>query len=233
MKNFILLLSVIFICSCTFLSKNFERTILIESNPTDAIVYVMSLEKNEFLEIGKTPLTLSFKENLPKELKDTKTLVLLIEKRGFVSQNIVIDSSVQRSVSINLTLKSIENWNDPTNKNSSIFVNDVGRRIQAIYRYIRTGEIEAAMANIDTLIGSYPDAAIFYDIKGSLNMLSGDNQAAIAQFERSLQLRPDNVETLKVLDELKTGKRVISPSMQKKSNQKSSIKKRKKSNRTR
>jgi hypothetical protein len=54
------------------------------------------------------------------------------------------------------------------------------------------------------LIDQYPKAYVFYDIKGSIQLLRGKRAKAIVSLKKSLSLNPENVQSeklLKILEE--------------------------------
>jgi putative CocE/NonD family hydrolase len=60
------------------------------------------------------------------------------------------------------------------------------------YEYLRAGKIDTAVAIFALNVEAYPDAWNQHDSLGEALMISGDINGAIASFQRSVQLNPDN-----------------------------------------
>jgi tetratricopeptide (TPR) repeat protein len=61
--------------------------------------------------------------------------------------------------------------------------------------YIQTGELRSSEELLNKLAPSYADSATFYDLRGKYYLESYEPESAESDFERSLKLRPNNMET--------------------------------------
>lgn len=71
------------------------------------------------------------------------------------------------------------------------------------YETLRGGRIKEAIEYFEYYVEMYPESANSYDSLGEAYMEAGDKEKAIANYERSLELNPDNRNAEKVLKKLK------------------------------
>jgi hypothetical protein len=203
------ILGIIFIiantvsCSLFKDSQFLSSTIYLTTYPDQAKVYVYSLNDEKYHQVGRSPYQLASLKELGNVADLSRPVMIMVEKEGYVPEHVVLDDIKSAKFSINVKLKPLDFWSDPNNENSSILVHSVGKKIQNIYRYIRAAKYDDALIDVDLLLKTFPSAAIFHDIKGSIYVLKGMKSEAIAEYERSLQIRKDNPEAEKTLIYLK------------------------------
>jgi tetratricopeptide (TPR) repeat protein len=207
MKHYLFICSALILlssCSTSFSELISDKKLVeINSSPTGASVYFYSSQSGEYIEAGKTPFILDTTQDQNLKLDSSGPVSILISQPGYISEHITIEKRVKSKVSVFANLKKVEHWVDPTNKMSSTIANDLGRNFQEIYRNIRTGRLSLARESVDELQKKYPFASILYDIKGSIYMLEGKKDLALAQYEKSLALSPENVEAQKIIQTIK------------------------------
>jgi CubicO group peptidase (beta-lactamase class C family) len=71
------------------------------------------------------------------------------------------------------------------------------------YEYLAAERVDVATAVFEKNVEAYPGSANVYDSLGEALMVAGDTEAAIANYERSLQLDPDNENAVGVLEQLR------------------------------
>lgn len=189
---------VFLLSSCINLQSSVKSVkVEITSDVPASIFLTSSLGTKETL--GKTPLKFSL-----KPFSDGgKWLHLEVSSPGYVPENIMLPAETTTDQTVSLKLKPIEWWNDPKEEVSSQVINQIGYELQQIYRKIRQNDQESSLVGVEKLIAHYPFAAILYDIKGSIYILKGQKDLALASYERSLQLSGDNPEILKIINDLK------------------------------
>jgi D-alanyl-D-alanine-carboxypeptidase/D-alanyl-D-alanine-endopeptidase len=73
------------------------------------------------------------------------------------------------------------------------------------YNYMGGGMLEKAIAILKLNVEFYPESANTYDSLAEAYINNGDNELAIINYKKSLELNPNNsnaVEQLKMLEEL-------------------------------
>jgi len=71
------------------------------------------------------------------------------------------------------------------------------------YQLIQRNKLEAAIKIFQLNVEVYPEAANTYDSLGEAYLKNGDKELAIKNYEKSLQLNPDNSSAKKILEGLK------------------------------
>ena len=77
------------------------------------------------------------------------------------------------------------------------------RTLEGIARSLQSDKPDAAMAAIEMNLEQYPESAQSWLTKGVLHEAAGENEAAIAAFERSLELAPVNPVATRRLEQLR------------------------------
>ncbi len=77
------------------------------------------------------------------------------------------------------------------------------RTLEGIARSLQSDNPDAAMAAIEMNLEHYPESAQSWLTKGVLHQAAGENEAAIAAFERSLELAPANPVATQRLKQLR------------------------------
>jgi CubicO group peptidase (beta-lactamase class C family) len=77
------------------------------------------------------------------------------------------------------------------------FLNGLG------YRLLRADQIEDAIVLFELNVAEYPDASNPYDSLGEAYLAAGDTARAIANYERSVELDPENTNGLAVLERIR------------------------------
>ena len=203
MKHIILLFLLI-IASCSNLFGGKASIINLKTSPQGAKVFVLKGSTQTLL--GETPIEVKFSD-LSAEVRKQKLLSFILVKEGYVSERIIFENRPNHKIEWDGQMEKIEFWNDPSNNLSSKIVDTVAKSLRSTYKEIRNKQYNSALEKITQLLNSYPDAPILYDIKGSILMLKGDEEEALSIYRRSLQLRPDNVDTQGIVQELETEQR--------------------------
>ena len=176
----------------------------IDSNPKEAEVSYL-LPSGEFKSLGKTPLDIDEKQIQEWKKGKADFLILRVAKSGHANENLFIDLRNHYSINYMARLKPIDVWNNKEAELSSTAANKLAEKIQGINQQIFGKNLEGALKNAESLIEQFPKAHVFYDIKGSILYLMGKRQEAVASYEKSLSINPDNNEAKKIIDAVKKG----------------------------
>ncbi len=193
-----LLLASLFSCARI---RPIESDLSIQSDKV-AKVSLKGPESDELIELGSTPLKLSIQE-LHDKNKNADWIMLVISAPGHAVEHIILPADASTKINLDLKLKPIEWWNDPSKVVPSQVVNHVGKFIQKIYSHIRQSQLEEALGLCEKLISEFPHTSFLLDLKGSIQVLQGKKAEAISSYERSLQISSDNPETMSILSDLK------------------------------
>lgn len=193
----LVLVSILTLTSCSMM-KSLRREITIDSTPSEAEVSYLA-SSGEFRVIGKTPLTIE--DSVVKEWQDSKQdyAIVRVAKSGYVMENLFIDLNGRYKLSFSAQLKALDVWNNKETENSSNAANKVALKVQHINHQIFTKSFQEALTNTENLIEQFPKAHVFYDMKGSILLLMGRKNEALASYQKSLSLNPDNNEAKKML----------------------------------
>jgi tetratricopeptide (TPR) repeat protein len=203
MNTFKFLFSILLIASL-FSCSQLRPTQAEISIQTDKVakVALKDPQTEQIEEIGMTPLKMSMKDLVEKN-KGSEWMMLIISAPGYAVEHLLIPSYASTKINLDLKLKPIEWWNDPSKLVSSQVINTTGKMIQKIYSHIRQSQLDEALGLTEKLIAEYPHASFFLDLKGSIQVLQGKKAEAISSYERSLQISSDNPETMSILSDLK------------------------------
>lgn len=75
------------------------------------------------------------------------------------------------------------------------------------YGLLRGDRVEAAIAVFALNVDAYPNSSNVYDSLGEAYMVAGDVERAISNYERSLELNPQNTNAVEKLEELRSQSR--------------------------
>lgn len=178
------------------------KTFKVLSEPSKAKVSYFESSQKTYLPLGESPVILDKKkiESLKGFGKDF--LILRVQKSGYAVENLIIDTTTKNNIDYLLKLKPLESWANKEASSSSRLANNIARNVQNINRDILAKDLSEALKKTNKLIDQYPKANVFFDIKGSIFLLKGEENKALASFKKSLSLEPDNIETQKVIQVL-------------------------------
>jgi 3-oxoadipate enol-lactonase len=83
---------------------------------------------------------------------------------------------------------------------------DEARLNNEAYGLLQTGRVDDAIEMFKLIVQAYPDSWNAYDSLGEGYMTRGDKELAIANYEKSLELNPDNAGGRQRLEELRRGR---------------------------
>lgn len=200
----LMFLTIFFLSSCS-LTREMKREISIDSQPKNAEVSYLS-NSGQFNVIGNTPIKLE--DTLIKEWIDSNQeyAVVRVSMSGYIMENLFIDLNSRYKLSYNADLKPIDIWNNKEMEISSNAANKLAVKVQHINQQVFNKNFANALKQTEVLIDQFPKAHVFYDIKGSILFLQGKRSEALASYQKSLSLNPDNSEAKKMLERV-TGDR--------------------------
>jgi len=105
------------------------------------------------------------------------------------------DIKIERSKAMDKAVQLALSWIIERNPGEG-FLNGIG------YAYINEGMIETAVQIFMMMVEKYPASANAYDSLGEAYMRSGDHDAAINNYRRSLELDPDNDNAVTMIEKI-------------------------------
>jgi len=71
------------------------------------------------------------------------------------------------------------------------------------YRYLREEKFQQAAQICELNVDLFPKSANTYDSLGEAHMMNGDNELAIRNYQKSLELNPDNSNAAEMIEKLR------------------------------
>jgi tetratricopeptide (TPR) repeat protein len=167
------------------------------TEPPEASVRLLNQESGLYEEAGKTPLTIDGETSLPIPIRSSDVVAVMIEKEGFVPQHFLVDLAANPDVTLNVRLAEIgATGREGANPKS---FDEFGRRVQLINSLVAARNLQQAYGEARALSDAFATSAVAWDIRGSLEVLLNHLDMAQASYRKSLQIDPNNAETLAAL----------------------------------
>lgn len=187
----ILILFTITGCSIGKIKDYFDKysVLTISSSPEKAKVYIYTTSSKKYILIGETPLEINNEELKKKTSSQNIPVSLIIQKEGYIKENVLHIQETSKNVSIDVSLKKAYEWTDPNNFNTSAVINETWINLQDINKDIRKLNYKSAISQIKILINRFPHAPVLRDIKGSILYLMNKRQEAQKEYNIAKKLR--------------------------------------------
>lgn len=187
-----IIILTLFLAACS--SKSY---LTIKTKPESATISAFNEKTQAFEPIGQTPVIIK-----DQDLAYLESGVLKIEKKGFVTENIIFPAGSISSTEITFQLKENHEWIGKESKSISKVAEDIAKTLHQINRHTSAREYNSALTLSNTLIDKYPDTSLFYDIRGSIYLLLNQREEARRNFQKSLELSPGNLKTKALLEKI-------------------------------
>jgi hypothetical protein len=179
----------------------------IVTNPADAEVYIYDQEKATYKLAGKTPFNLNTNQKMLDLVQGADALAISIEKKGYVVERLLLDHSQAPKAAFTFNLKKIEDWSmGPQVAGGKDLkpeaIEELLRESQRVSQQIRKRDLEVAYTGIMAMISRYPQVAILWEMKGSVELLRNQKMEAVKSFKQSLALGSKSPETKVAIQKL-------------------------------
>lgn len=175
--------------------------IQLTSTPSDAVVEIFNAETESYEQIGNTPFELSETSSKISSLILLSDLIAVrISKPGFNSEQVLIETSDRPEVKIHAKLS--KGQGNVSNENQHELVNETAQTVNLVQKLIAEKRWEQAIVAVDGLLSSFPMAYYLWDMKGSIHLAQGAISEAKQAYRKSIELKPDNLDTKLMLREL-------------------------------
>ncbi len=185
------------------------RTLInVTSVPEGAeVVAAAASGKNQVL--GKTPLTVQVTDEM---MGSASVLNLIIRKDAYVAQSLLIPRSIgpaTHDVSIQLvefaSLAGVPRESDAQCAASSADqAQKIARGVAEAQSLIASKNFDSAIVKLTVMTSQHPNIAVIFDLLGNANFLQGRYQDALAAYDRSFRLDPENLEASRMIRRVKT-----------------------------
>lgn len=183
---------ILFLVACST-----QPVINIRSLPEGAEVSVKSND-GSMKSIGKTPLSTS-----PSNLGSGRFSNLIISKQGHREQNLIFGKDTDKeSYDIFVTL-------NPETENPKLM--DAQARHEKLAKLLlkahsltnqkKYSEAESVLATVTV---EFPHVSAGYDLLGNIAYLQRDLKKALIQYQKSIEINPENLETRQLVNRLKS-----------------------------
>lgn len=182
LKKFILLNIMAVLTSC--------GTLTVRSSPPEASVGIILSDQEKPKILGATPLTTDISDL--SEAVNSGTVIVVVEKRGYISQQFIVPNLTGGSLQIDANLKP----NLPSNYQG---INRIVTLTLRAERRIIEKRLDEAMTTATEIKKINENIAAAYEIEGTVHFLKRDLKNSRFAWIRSLELEPNNPEGQKIL----------------------------------
>ena len=141
-------------------------------------------------------------EMIPHDSGMIRSQLAALEKRIAKSAAFQVEKSI-RSAGID---QGIQKFRELKAMPQSRFYFDEGEFNELGYRLMQTGNLNGAIKIFNINAELYPASANVYDSLGEAHMANGNKKLAIENYEKSLQLNPENKNAIEMLKQLRSNK---------------------------
>jgi len=193
MKIFILILVI----SCS------SSKLIVKTKQEKASVSYFDRDTLTYQVLGETPLVIDPKKSKLSKAQINQIAVLRVDKPGYVSESILVTGDRLKNTEIILDLKQNSQWFEKDSSSVSKMAEKIAQDLFTVNKSTANKDYGTALKAVNTLIDSYPEVSMFYDIKGSLHLLKNEKELARQSFKKSIELKPGNIKTKQLLEQLK------------------------------
>jgi hypothetical protein len=171
----------------------------VNSTPPAADVYI-AYEGEQPNKIGQTPL------NLDSRLIDEgrgRYVSVMIKKDGYQTEALLVPTGLMRS-SLDISSK-LEEFKLPLQcQDQTSAVEKIGRGIANVQSLVKTNALGEAQNKLMILIDEYPNISVLHDLLGNVHYINKNLDGALASYQKSLNLDPNNIDTQRMVNKIRT-----------------------------
>lgn len=191
-KNSVLVLTFLFLSSCA--SK-----LVVQSEPSNATVYISVSGKAERVKVGETPIELTeaqINESLKLTPESTQWVEFVLEKKDFLSKTIYLPSNRWGELSkiVKLYLKPADDSTTTVDKLLKHFFNSK--------KFVETRQFESAHQEIDRVLEVDSRMTQALNMKAGIYYLQGNIDEARKYYKKSLEFDPGSNDAIKMMEKI-------------------------------
>jgi tetratricopeptide (TPR) repeat protein len=168
-------------------SSVYAKTLKIETEPKEAEVKV-EIGGGKTITLGKTPYEGDL-EKLQAEHSGQKFLQIIVSKKGFNQESIMLLGATKEDITLNLKLK-IDDYADMIVRYDSMI-----SELFKAQKLIRSNNFSEALTVLDTLSVEYKDFSIIYELKGIALYMNKEIEKSLTMFRHAYSLNPKNIDS--------------------------------------
>lgn len=165
--------------------------ISVKSDPNGANVYIKNMNSDTREKIGVTPLVWNSEELQKLKLKDGP-LILVVEKQGHNSKQVLLSET--ESVEIDLSLKLVATDQFENAKQ----IDNLSGQLFEVQRFIRSKNYNEALKLTGKLKVDYPEISVPNELEGSIFYLQKEYKKSLEAFNIAYSKNTENVFALKM-----------------------------------
>lgn len=179
-----------------FLSGCASGGLRVSSNPEQADVVVIR-ENGTAEKVGQTPLQID-----ERQISGSgKYITIVISKEGHQSESFVVPMAATGSL-IQVNTKLREVTLPPICLNQSVAIDKISRGIADVQALIKQRNLAEAQGKINSLLTEYSNVSVLYDLLGNVHYMNRNLDAALASYQKSLNIDPTNADTQRMAKKL-------------------------------
>ncbi|MCB0364483.1 MAG: tetratricopeptide repeat protein [Bdellovibrionaceae bacterium] len=174
-------------------------TLNVQTSPDEAEVFAV-YPGQQPAKLGKTPLKV---ESQALFAHPGDSFKLLVQKEGFFTEQFLVPKSLfAANVKLDIAMK--ENKAPVACTEQDAAVEEVARNVAQAQSFIQAKRYEGAVRILLNLSDRFPNSSVVYDLLGNAYYLMKDLESALGNYEKSLRLSPNNSETQRMVNKLKS-----------------------------
>lgn len=182
------------------------------TTPSNASVYIFDESRKTYILAGNTPFNLDRSKKLLSFVDGNETLAISIEKKGYITERMLIEQSNAPKGSMTFTLKKFEQPELEKEKEvaETLLTQDqkvlesVLREVFRVIQLQKKSDYDVAYASVLGLISRYSETPLFWEMKGSLEMLRKNPGEALTSYKKAVALGSTSPELKDALAKLET-----------------------------
>jgi len=166
-------------------------TVSVVSNPPEAEVSLILPGKESLKPLGKTPLELEVTKL--EEAVDKGTVVIVVERDGYLPQRFVVPNLSSTSLNIEATLVPMYDTNYKE-------LNDMISKVLKAERLVLEKRLDEALVTSNEIKSINENVAVAYEIEGTVYFLKSEFTKSRFAWLRAVELDPNNAESQSMLE---------------------------------
>jgi tetratricopeptide (TPR) repeat protein len=169
------------------------------SNPEKADIYVTP-EGEQPKKIGETPLNVSADAINPGR---GRYVNVSVRKEGFESESVLVPVNLFGN-SVDISAKLEQTVLPKVCIDQSAAVEKISRGVATVQAMMNRGSPEEARQKINDLLSEYSGVSVLYDLLGNVHYVQKNLEQALASYQRSLSIEPNNMDTQRMVTKIRS-----------------------------
>ena len=167
----------------------------VQSEPSGADVYIATPGQSP-RKLGQTPLEVPASTSLR-----TEAAQIMISKEGFRQETVVMPASTFEK-SANIDVKLSEAKLPATCQDFGGAVQEIARGVAESQSFMQAKNLDRAEQTLNRLTEKFDNVSVLFDLLGNVHYLRRDLDRALTAYRKSIELRPGNTETARMIKKI-------------------------------